>query len=86
MFYTALSNSILQNPFTSIDDVIPENRLQAFDEFACYPSCSSSLHQFEVLKDDGRITQAFEKEMPFFNDAFGENMWTMIMKMETFPG
>ena len=24
--------------------------------------------------------------MPFFNDAFGENMWTLIMKMDDFPG
>ena len=39
LFYSTKPHSIFQSPFTSVDDLIPSNRLQAFDEFAFYPSC-----------------------------------------------
>ena len=81
LFYSTESHSILQSPLTSVDDLIPANRLQDLNEFAFYPSCKSSLHLCNVLKEDGRTAEVFEKEMPFYNDAYGENIFTEIMKM-----
>ena len=42
--YYAPKNSVLPNPFTSVNDFIPKSRLEALLEFAFYPSCWSTLH------------------------------------------
>lgn len=67
-FYTP-KNSVLPNPFTSVNDLIPKSRLEALVEFAFYPSCWSTLHQAAAYMDDGKITKAFEEEFQFFNDV-----------------
>ena len=62
IFYTA-TDSVLPNPFTSVNDFIPANRLQDLIEFACYPSYWSSLHHAAALLDEGIITKAIEEGM-----------------------
>ena len=79
LFYTT-TDSVFPNPFTSVNDFIPANNLQTLTEFACYESCWSSLHQTALLKNDGEVSKAFELEMPFFNDAKGYNLFTLLIR------
>ena len=37
--YMSLDNSVLPNPFVSISDFVPKNKLDALNEFASYPGC-----------------------------------------------
>ena len=69
---------MLPNPFTSIDEFIPKSRLEPLREFACYQSYWSSLHHVAFL-DEGRITEAFEAHMEFFNDVNGWNLFTLAI-------
>jgi hypothetical protein len=55
LFYTPI-DSILPNPFTSVNDLIPKSRLEVLTEFAFYPSCWSSYHQAAAYLDDGKIS------------------------------
>ena len=79
MFYYAI-DSVFPNPLTSVNDFIPQSRLDDFIEFACYPGYYSNSQHAVAKKDVDRITQAFEKEMPFLNDFYGDNMFTLAIK------
>ena len=80
LFYEAI-DSVLPNPFSSIKDMIPSNRLEILTDIATYPYCFSSLHYSVESKDVGRITQAFEKlMMKIYNDLNGDNMFTLAIK------
>ena len=61
LFYKAESDTILQNPFTSIDDVAPSNILQPHIEFMCFPSYWSSLNHAAAVGNETRVTEGFEQ-------------------------
>ena len=79
LFYSAM-DSILPNPFTSINDLLPTNRLESLQEFAIYPSYWSTLHHAAAVMVEGRISKDFKDDMQFFDDANGENMFTLAIK------
>ena len=79
MFYFAI-DSVFPNPLTSVNDFLPQSRLDDFLEFACYPGYYSNSQHAVAKKDVDRITQAFEKEMPLLNDINGDNMFTLAIK------
>ena len=56
MFYTAI-DSVIPNPFTSINDFIPDNDLERLKEFAVYKSCWSNLHHTVAKRDESRIRE-----------------------------
>ena len=81
LFYTALSNSILPNPLTSINDLIPTNYLEYVTDFTVYPSCLSLSHYAVGSKDYRWIFDGMKyRDFDFFNDANGENMFTLAVK------
>ena len=61
----------MPNPFTSIKDLLPANRLETLTEVAIYPSCWSKFHFAAVKMEGGKITQDFKEEMQFYNNAYG---------------
>ena len=50
-------DSVIPNPFTSVNDLIPVNKLDTLIEFAAYPSFWSTLHYVAYVKDEARIRQ-----------------------------
>ena len=56
LFYTFKNNSLMPNPFTSINDVLPSNKLEPLVEFAVYKSSWSTLNHSAAFLDAGRIT------------------------------
>ena len=75
-------DSVLPNPFTSIKDFIPSSKLESLTEFAVFPSCWSSLHHAAISREEGRITQGFEKLMKFYNDVNGNNMFNLAIQSQ----
>ena len=81
LFYTALNDSILPNPLTSVKDLIPTNYLERLTDFTVYPSCFSLSHYAVGSKDYRWIfMQLKHQDFEFSNDANGENMFTMAVK------
>ena len=80
--YYSSTDSVLPNPFTSVNDLIPKSRLETLTEFAVYPSCWSSLHHAAAFMDEETIAQALEKGMHFFNDEKHDNMFTLACKRD----
>ena len=78
-FYYKPIESHLPNPFTSVNQFIPKNRLESLKEFVSYPSYWSTLHHATALMDEQRVLQAF-KIMNFFNLANKENAFTLAIK------
>ena len=77
--YTAL-DSIFPDPFTSVNEFIPKNRLETLKEFAAYPSRWSHFHHAVAFLDEARITQIFEQNIQFFNDAYHQNLFTLAIQ------
>ena len=59
LFYSTF-DSVFPNPFTSVNDFIPQSRLDAFPEYTCYPGYWSNSANAVAIKDVDRITEAFE--------------------------
>ena len=59
-FYSANDSSALPNPFTSVNDWLPENRLESLKEFVVYPSAWSSYHHAVGLMEDERIQKILQ--------------------------
>ena len=70
----------MPNPLVSISDFLPKNKLEPLAEFATYPGCYSSLLFAAILPEAGRITECFQKDMKFYNDINGQNMFTMTIE------
>ena len=79
MFYSVM-DSVLPNPFTSINDLLPTNRIESLKEFAVYPWRWSTLHHAAAVMVEGRISRDFQECMHFFNDSNEENMFTLATK------
>ena len=56
MFYTAI-DSLIPNPFNSINDFIPTNDLESLPEFFAYKSFWTNLHHAVAKRDESSIRQ-----------------------------
>ena len=71
-------NSILPNPFTSEEDLIPSGPGMLSD-LTIYPSCKSQFHYAVEHMEEGRISKSLEKGFTFCNDAYNENIFTLAI-------
>ena len=55
LFYSTI-DSFLPSPFSSINHLIPENRLEVLTDVAIYPRRISKFHYAVDSMDDGKIT------------------------------
>ena len=77
-FYEAI-DSVLPNPFTSINDLLPKKRSDVITEFAVYPIYWSSSHHTTMILEEGRLQQSFKENMLFFNSIYNENIFTLAI-------
>ena len=79
LFFQAI-DGVLPSPFTSINDFLPKNGLEDFTDFTVYPYFWSALHHAVAFLDEKKITEAFEKEFRFFNDANDYNLFSLAIE------